>query len=99
MLEAMEQHFPKEVKWTHPQGGLFLWGVMPEHLDARAVLKQAVQKKVAFVPGQSFFANGGGQNTMRLNFSNASPEMIRTGIARLGETLHEMIETREPVTG
>lgn len=95
MLEAMEQYFPSEVKWTHPQGGLFLWGIMPEYLDAKEVFKRAVEKKVAFVPGQPFFANGGGNNTMRLNFSNASPDMIRTGIARLGETLHEMIAARE----
>lgn len=95
MLEAMEKHFPAGVKWTHPQGGLFLWGVMPEYLDAREVFKVAVQKKVAFVPGISFFARGGGLNTMRLNFSNASPEMIRTGIARLGETLHEMIDAHK----
>jgi 2-aminoadipate transaminase len=95
MLEAMEKYFPAGVKWTHPQGGLFLWGVMPEYLDAREVFKVAVQKKVAFVPGISFFARGGGMNTMRLNFSNASPEMIRTGIARLGETLHEMIDAHK----
>jgi 2-aminoadipate transaminase len=68
---------------------------MPEYLDAREVFKVAVQKKVAFVPGISFFARGGGLNTMRLNFSNASPEMIRTGIARLGETLHEMIDAHK----
>lgn len=93
MLEAMDQHFPSSVRWTHPKGGLFLWGIMPEFLNATEVFKVAVQKKVAFVPGQSFFARGGGLNTMRLNFSNASPEMIRTGIARLGETLKEMIDS------
>jgi 2-aminoadipate transaminase len=95
MLEAMAHHFPSQVRWTHPKGGLFLWGVMPEDLDARDVFKHAIQKKVAFVPGQSFFAKGGGLNTMRLNFSNASPDMIRLGIARLGETLHEMIDAKE----
>jgi 2-aminoadipate transaminase len=97
MLESMEKYFPASCTWTHPQGGLFLWGIMPEYLDATEVFKFAVQKKVAFVPGQSFFARGGGLNTMRLNFSNASPEMIRTGIARLGETLYELIEAHEPV--
>lgn len=97
MLESMEKYFPVSCKWTHPQGGLFLWGIMPEYLNATEVFKFAVQKKVAFVPGQSFFARGGGLNTMRLNFSNASPDSIRTGIARLGETLHEMIEAHERV--
>lgn len=94
MLEAMEKHFPPGVKWTHPLGGLFLWGIMPEYLNAKDVLKLAIEKQVAFVPGQAFFANGGGQNTMRLNFSNAAPEMIRTGIARLGEVLHKMIKQK-----
>ena len=99
MLEAMEQHFPPSVKWTHPQGGLFLWGIMPDFLDAKEVFKVAVERKVAFVPGESFFATGGGHNTMRLNFSNAAPEMIREGIARLGQVLYEMIAAREKVAG
>jgi 2-aminoadipate transaminase len=95
MLESMEQYFPASVKWTHPQGGLFLWGIMPEILDAKEVFKVAVEKKVAFVPGESFHACGGGHNTMRLNFSNASPDMIRLGISRLGEVLYEMIHAKE----
>ena len=99
MLEAMEQYFPPSVKWTHPQGGLFLWGIMPDFLDAKEVFKVAVERKVAFVPGESFFATGGGHNTMRLNFSNAAPEMIREGIARLGQVLYEMIAAREKVAG
>ena len=94
MLEAMEQYFPPEVRWTHPKGGLFLWGMMPESFDAAEVLKVAVaEKKVAFVPGAPFFPLGGGHNTMRLNFSNASPGNIKIGIERLGTLLHEMVGT------
>ncbi len=91
MLAAMDRHFPAEVDWTQPSGGLFLWGILPEYLDAADVLKDAVAKKVAFVPGAPFHPNGGGHNTMRINFSNATPEKIEEGIARLGQVLTEKI--------
>lgn len=91
MLKVMSESFPPQVKWTHPHGGLFLWGILPEELDAADVLKHAVQKKVAFVPGAPFFACGGGHNTMRLNYSNASPENISLGINRLGEVIRNMV--------
>lgn len=91
MLEMMDEMFPPEVTWTHPHGGMFLWGMMPEGLDAAEVLEVAIHRKVAFVPGASFHATGGGRNTMRLNFSYASPEIIRTGITRLGTTLKEAL--------
>jgi 2-aminoadipate transaminase len=91
MLAAMDRCFPAEVDWTQPEGGLFLWGTMPEQLDAAEVLKCAVEQKVAFVPGSPFFPHPGGQNTMRINFSNAIPEKIQEGIRRLGNVLHEKI--------
>ncbi|MCL4528916.1 MAG: PLP-dependent aminotransferase family protein [Chloroflexi bacterium] len=91
MLEMMDEMFPPEVSWTHPKGGMFLWGIMPEHMDAAEVLKIALNRKVAFVPGASFHACGGGNNTMRLNFSYSSPDTIREGITRLGTTLKELI--------
>ncbi len=91
MLEMMEEMFPPEVSWTHPKGGMFLWGILPEHMDAAGVLKIALDRKVAFVPGSSFHACGGGENTMRLNFSYSSPDTIREGITRLGTTLKELI--------
>jgi len=87
MLQAMEEHFPPGVEWTRPQGGMFLWVRLPEHVDAAELLKVALQEKVAFVPGTVFFPNGGGHNTMRLNYSNASPAMIQEGIQRLGRAL------------
>ncbi|OGO27945.1 MAG: aminotransferase [Chloroflexi bacterium RBG_16_54_18] len=91
MLAAMDGYFPPGVEWTHPEGGLFLWGVLPENLSAAEVLKVALEQKVAFVPGAPFFPTGGGHNTMRINFSNASPEKIREGISRLGRVLKEKI--------
>jgi 2-aminoadipate transaminase len=92
MFEMMEEMFPPEVTWTRPLGGMFLWGMMPEHVDAAEVLKVAIERKVAFVPGAAFHPNGGGANTMRLNFSFSSPENIREGITRLGTTLKEALK-------
>jgi 2-aminoadipate transaminase len=95
MIEMMEEMFPPEVTWSKPLGGMFLWGVLPEHIDAAEVLKVAVERKVAFVPGASFHPNGGGKNTMRLNFSFSTPEVIREGITRLGVTLKEALASQE----
>lgn len=87
MLTALGYYFPPGISWTRPQGGLFLWVKLPEELDSVAILEKAIENKVAFVPGTAFYPDGGGQNTMRLNFSNAQPEQIKTGIRRLGEVL------------
>ncbi len=91
MLEMMAEMFPPEVHWTQPLGGMFLWGVLPEEMDAAEALKVAIERRVAFVPGESFHPNGGGKNTMRLNFSYSNPETIREGITRLGRVLKELV--------
>ncbi|MBL8089589.1 MAG: PLP-dependent aminotransferase family protein [Anaerolineales bacterium] len=90
MLEIMEEIFPTEMSWKKPLGGMFLWGILPQGVDAAEILKMAIQKKVAFVPGGSFHPDGGKNNTMRINFSYSSPDVIREGITRLGETLKEV---------
>ncbi len=77
--------------WTHPLGGMFLWGILPEGMDAAEVLKLAIERKVAFVPGESFHPNGGGKNTMRINFSYSNPEAIREGVTRLGTLFKELV--------
>ncbi len=97
MIEMMEEMFPPEVTWSKPLGGMFLWGILPENVDAAEVLKVAVERKVAFVPGAAFHPNGGGKNTMRLNFSFSTPENIREGITRLGVTLKEALVSEEKV--
>jgi 2-aminoadipate transaminase len=89
MLEMMDEVFPTEMRWAKPLGGMFLWGILPEGVDAAEVLKTAVERKVAFVPGVAFHSNGSGKNTMRLNFSFSSPHTIREGMTRLGTTLKE----------
>jgi len=78
---------PVGIKWTRPEGGLFIWGELPVDIDAVELLQVAVREKVAFIPGESFFVEGGGKNTLRLNFSNATEENIRLGIARLARAL------------
>ncbi len=91
MLGALDAYFPPGVDWTHPQGGLFLWASLPEGMNSTELLKGAVERKVAFVPGAPFFPLGGGENTMRLNFSNAAIPLIQEGIYRLGTLLSERV--------
>lgn len=97
MLAALERYFPEGVEWTHPNGGLFLWVILPESLAAEQVLEVALEEeKVAFIPGGPFFPPEEEtqvmENTMRLNFSNASLGKIEEGIARLGRVLERVLE-------
>lgn len=96
MLAAMERHFPREVRWTRPDGGLFLWVTLPAGIDSSVLLEQALERNVAFVPGGPFHADGDGANTMRLNFSFCSPERAEEGIRRLGNLLAERISHLAP---
>ncbi len=91
MLETLEEHMPEGVKWTHPQGGLFLWITLPEFIDSRELLTEALKFKVAFVPGSSFFPDGSHPNTMRLNFSYANTDKINEGIGRLANAIKQFI--------
>jgi len=91
MLEALEENFPAEVNWTEPKGGMFLWITLPENMNATDLLYDAIEEKVAFVPGEYFHPLGGGKNTMRMNFSNATPEKIKEGIARLAKVVRKKI--------
>jgi 2-aminoadipate transaminase len=87
MLTAMDRYFPAEIKWTRPEGGLFLWVELPERLSAEQLFEDAVAERVAFVPGTSFFACEKKLNFMRLNFSNQKPEKIEEGIRRIASAL------------
>lgn len=91
MLNALEKKMPDGVKWTRPLGGLFLWVTLPESIAAVDLLKDAIKEKVAFVPGDAFHPNGGGRNTMRLNFSNAGDEMIEEGIRRMSLAIKQRL--------
>ncbi len=95
MLEALEEHMPEGVQWTHPQGGLFLWVTLPECIDSRELLTEALKFKVAFVPGCSFFPDGSHPNTMRLNFSYSNTDLIIEGIRRLARAIKEFIAKKQ----
>jgi 2-aminoadipate transaminase len=88
MLEAMEEHFPPQVQWTRPKGGLFLWVILPQGADSMELMQAAREQKVAFIPGTAFYPEPqDGRTALRLTFSNSSPEMIEEGIKRLGRAL------------
>ncbi|HXW51074.1 MAG TPA: PLP-dependent aminotransferase family protein [Candidatus Acidoferrales bacterium] len=87
MIQSLERFMPDGCTWTHPDGGLFLWARVPEEVDTEALLALAARSKVAFVPGAPFWVNRVVRNTMRLNFSNASDEMIVEGVKRLGDAV------------
>jgi 2-aminoadipate transaminase len=93
MLRALQEHFPEDVRWTQPEGGMFLWIVLPKSVDAADLLQAAMQEKVAFVPGHDFHPDGTGHNTLRLNFSNSTPERIQDGICRLRLAFDSLIES------
>ncbi len=87
MEAAMREYFPPSITWPHPDGGLFLWLQLPEDVSASKMLNEAIAAGVAFVPGRSFHPDGSGDNTMRLNFANATHEGIVEGIKRLAKVL------------
>jgi 2-aminoadipate transaminase len=104
MLEALEEHFPPEVTWTRPLGGLFLWVTLPVGMDSHQLFEAALKENVAFVPGDSFYSHNGfvneGRRHFRLNFSNAQPEQIKEGIRRLSVAIKSQLAglRPEPVT-
>ena len=91
MLKHLSE-FPSGVRYTKPEGGLFIWAELPEAVNAKDLLEKAIEKKVAFVPGTHFFANGGHFNTLRLNFSNSSLDQIHQGMTILKELIVSTIK-------
>ncbi|RCK53620.1 aminotransferase [Thalassospira profundimaris] len=84
MLKALDDFMPEGVSYTRPEGGMFIWLTLPDHIDSRKLLEVALDDaKVAFVPGQAFFCDHSGSNTARLSFATEKPERIRSGIERL----------------
>ncbi len=90
MVEEMKKNFPPEVKIYVPQGGLFVWLEFPENVNTLDLFKKALEKNVAFVPGDPFYPNEGGQNTCRLSFSSMTEDKIVEGIGRLAAAIKEM---------
>ncbi|TCO77993.1 aminotransferase-like domain-containing protein [Marinisporobacter balticus] len=89
MINTMKENFPEEITFTYPEGGLFTWVQLPEALNAKEMMVKALEKQVAYVPGGSFFPNGGRENAFRLNYSNMPDEKIVEGIKRLAEVIKE----------
>lgn len=87
MLAAMEKYFPAHVSYTKPEGGMFIWVTMNNGANALDKFHEAMEQKVAFVPGNPFYTSKTDVNTMRLNYTNATPETIEEGIKRLGKIL------------
>ncbi|WP_165252034.1 PLP-dependent aminotransferase family protein [Adlercreutzia sp. ZJ304] len=93
MLAALEEYFPPEATWTHPEGGLFIWVTLPEYVDTGSMLAEALDAGVTYVPGDSFYPKAsGGKNCMRINFSYESPENLTEAIRRLAEVIERRLE-------
>ena len=87
MLDALNKFFPKGVTWTKPDGGMFIWVKLPQHIDSMALATESIAQNVAFVPGVPFYAGAPETNTMRLSFVTVSPAKIYEGIERLGKLI------------
>jgi DNA-binding transcriptional MocR family regulator len=89
MLAALAERFPADAAWTRPSGGFYVWVTLPGYFDTPALLAAAVERKVAYVPGTAFYADGRGRQQMRLSFCYPTEERIEEGVRRLGELLED----------
>ncbi len=94
MLAALQRHAPPGVRWSRPEGGMFVWVELPEHIDAAVLLDRAIRQDLAFVPGSAFFPDGTGRNTMRLSFSLSDEAQIEVGIFKLMSLVAEQAMAR-----
>ena len=97
MINALETYMPENegIRWTTPDGGLFVWVWLPDVIDTQEMVARAIEKKVAYVPGSSAFVDGSGHNTMRLAFSSSTPEQINEGVRRLAEVVKTEIAAKK----
>lgn len=91
MEAALERHMPASVRWTRPEGGMFLWLTLPAHISAMALFDEAIKEKVAFVPGAPFYVRPEIQNTLRLSFSCVDEATIEEGVQRLARAMQRML--------
>ncbi|MGY2489939.1 aminotransferase-like domain-containing protein [Cupriavidus sp. CP313] len=96
MLDALSRHMPEGVRWSTPEGGMFIWVELPAAIDTMALLEAAVARNVAFVPGAPFYAITPRNNTLRLAFVTVPPQKIEEGIARLGELVASHLRVLQP---
>ena len=95
MLRALDEHFSGVARWSKPDGGVFVWVSLPEQLDTTEMFQQAIEKKVAYIPGGVFSVDGSTRNAFRLNFSNVKPEAIQEGVRRLADVVRGALDARE----
>jgi 2-aminoadipate transaminase len=93
-LNTMQQYFPKEmgIRWTKPEGGLFLWATVPQQIDTLELFHEAIKFKVAFVPGEVFYGENPAKNHMRINFSYPSKDQLALAVKRLSECLKKQLD-------
>jgi DNA-binding transcriptional MocR family regulator len=99
MEQALAKYMPQEFIYTRPEGGMFIWGEFLADVNTYNLFPKAIEKKVAYVYGNVFYPQNEGHNTLRLNFSNATPEQIETGIKALGELYKDEISKIKKLTG
>ncbi len=95
MCDAIKKYFPSDVKCTYPHGGLFLWVELPEGCDSRELFQYALERNVAYVPGDAFFPETKKKNFFRLNFSYNDDEIIEEGVKRLADALKAYLANRK----
>lgn len=93
-IKCLKEYMPNEVTWINPEGGLFIFLTLPQYIDTTELFQTAIEEKVAYVPGTTFYYNGEGRNTMRLNFSFMSLEKNEEGIKRLATAIKKEIAIR-----
>ncbi|WP_321507985.1 PLP-dependent aminotransferase family protein [uncultured Methanoregula sp.] len=93
MINCMQDLFPDTVSFTRPQGGMFIWVTLPEGISSMKIFDAAIKENVAVLPGSPFYVDGGGDNTLRINFSNSTEDKIRTGIERLASVIRKQSQS------
>lgn len=99
MVHALAAYFPDEVSYTQPAGGFFDWVTLPKGLDAGDLLTQTIQPRahVTYVPATNFYPHRNVHNAFRLSFSGLTPQVIETGMHRLGDQLKNAVRANAPV--
>ncbi|MFO7658670.1 MAG: PLP-dependent aminotransferase family protein [Bacteroidales bacterium] len=99
LLETAKKYLPEGTTYTNPDGGMFVWATLPDDYDTMQLVDFAMREKVIFVPGKTFFVNGGGNSSMRLNFTNSSLQETEEGMKRLNRALCKYRENLHVMAG
>lgn len=94
MIKAINKYFPKEISYNIPKGGMFIWITLPKNVNTNLMLQKAIAEKIAYVPGDAFYPDGGNYNSIRLNFSFSEDETIIKGVHRLSEVIKKEIKLK-----